>query len=145
MKLIPKKRIANRVTELEIRHWLNASGDAGSAARFIELELHAIERPGWLQIYRFEVQVRTSIESHSGNISNWQTRWGVVRDDERCSSQADRLQISIYSDRAAQASKLAELSAGLITCRAGQSGSLIWGLAIMAAILTIAVLFGQLT
>ncbi len=145
MKLIPQKPIANRVTELEIRHWLNASGYAGNAARFIELELHAIERPGWLQIYRFEVQVRPRIESDSGNISDWQTRLGVVRDDERCSSQADRLQISIYSDRAAQASKLAELSAGLITCRAGHSGSLLWGLAIMAAILTIAILFGQLT
>lgn len=145
MKLLPTKRIANRVTELEIRQWLNVSGYAGSAARFIELELHAIERPGWLQIYRFEVQVRPSIESDSGNISNWQTRWGVVRDDERGSSQADRLQISVYVDRAAQASKLAELSAGLLTCRTGQSGSLLWGLAIMAAILTIAVLFGQLT
>ncbi len=137
--------IANRVTELEIRHWLNASGFAGSAARFIELELHAIERPGWLQIYRFEIQVRSNIETDSGDTQKLQTWLGVVRDDERGCSRSDRLQIFIYSDREAQASKLAELSVGLLTCRTGQSGSLLWGLAIMAGILAIVVLFGQLT
>ena len=74
--------IRNRVTEKDLREWLDQAGFAGQFANIDELELHAIERPGWVQIFRFEVSVRES-EADAESERPWLNRWGVILDDER--------------------------------------------------------------
>lgn len=45
-----------RATEQEIREWLSAHGYDGPSAEFGELDLHAVEAPGWVQVYRFDIR-----------------------------------------------------------------------------------------
>jgi hypothetical protein len=52
--------LANKTAERDIRAYLSQSGFSGRTARFEELELAAIERPGWVQIFRFRVRARRS-------------------------------------------------------------------------------------
>ncbi len=98
----------NRTTEKDIRAWLNANGFEGKAAHVTDVELHAVGRPGWLQIFRF----RVSVESGE--------RFGVVRDDERLRGK-DKTQIELFESEDSQEAKLAELSEDLIV-RGGHNG-----------------------
>jgi hypothetical protein len=50
-----KKVFGNRVTEKDIRNWLDENGFFGNSAQLHDLELHALKRPGWLQVFRFDV------------------------------------------------------------------------------------------
>lgn len=69
--------IGNRVTEKDIRNFLDRNGYFGRSAQFEELELHAIERPGWLQVFRFKVKAKSSSDGALVLL------FGAVRDDER--------------------------------------------------------------
>jgi hypothetical protein len=51
-----KDVIRSRSAEKDIRDWLSENGYSGNSARFAEVELHAIMRPGWLQVFRFELK-----------------------------------------------------------------------------------------
>ena len=95
----------NRTTETDIRAWLTANGFEWKTGQIFDVELHAIQRPGWLQIFRFRVQVEV----------NGQQReyFGVVRDDERLRG-ADKTQVWLFDSEALQEAELAELSEGLI-------------------------------
>lgn len=48
----------DREMELAIRQHLGKRGFYGGAAKLRNVRVIAIERPGWLQIYRFEAAVR---------------------------------------------------------------------------------------
>ena len=71
-----KNLIRNRNAEKDIRDWLSSQGMCGRTAEFCEVELHAIQRPGWLQIFQFEVKARNT---------NKETihLYGALRSDER--------------------------------------------------------------
>ena len=47
-------RIGNRVTEKDVRDHLNRCGYHGNTATILQLELVAIERPGWMQVFSFQ-------------------------------------------------------------------------------------------
>ena len=49
--------IGNKSAEKDIRDWLAENGYLGKSAKFGEIELHAIKRPGWRQIFRFDFPV----------------------------------------------------------------------------------------
>ncbi len=98
--------IANSVTESEIRRWLSAHGYFGQSAKLAEVELHAIQRPGWLQVFRFHGEIK----SRDGH---WQALFGVVRDDQR----RGRPDIRIFPTHDQQQALLREWSDGLITHR----------------------------
>ena len=66
----------NKFTEKDIRQWLSEHGYYGNSAKFVELDLHAIQRPGWLQVFRFQVEAKAAN-------GGWETYFGAVRDDER--------------------------------------------------------------
>ena len=111
--------IANRVTEKDIRDWIAEHGGAGCGLIFAEVELAAIKRPGWLQIFRFEVTVtgRPNLPLRQIGSDDWDadqaapvTLFGVVRDDERASTD-----IRVYVDRAERDNQLHDWSQGLIT------------------------------
>jgi hypothetical protein len=98
--------LKNRVTEKDVRDWLSNNGFFGESARFGELELHAIQRPGWYQIYRFSAQVKQ-------NNDQWTSLFGTARDDERFSL----FDVEVFTLEHERDAKLQELSAGLIVAR----------------------------
>ena len=71
-----KNLIRNRSAEKDIREWLSSQGMCGRTAEFCEVELHAIQRPGWLQIFQFEVKVRNANKEKLHF-------YGAMRSDER--------------------------------------------------------------
>ena len=98
--------VSNRVTERDIRDWLDRSGFHGNSARFQYVELHAIQRPGWLQVFRFACEAKTTGDQ-------WRTLFGVVRDDERYR----RTEIEIFDTEVQRQVLLDEWSDGLIVRR----------------------------
>ncbi|MDG2013820.1 MAG: hypothetical protein P8J33_09960 [Pirellulaceae bacterium] len=98
--------LRNGTAEHDVRDWLNNNGYYGRSAKFGELELHAIKRPGWLQVFRFSVAAKTTSDE-------WHDLYGVLRDDERYR----RLDIEVSTDLTIRDERLAEWSTGLIVRR----------------------------
>ena len=69
--------IANRVTEKDLRDWLEQREHYGRSARISELELAAIQKPGWVQIFRFRASAKHKTKE------SWEELRGLIRDDER--------------------------------------------------------------
>lgn len=96
--------IGNKSTEKDIRDWLSQNGFLGKSADFAEIELHAIKRPGWLQVFRFDVRVKDAQRE-------WQHLFGAVRCDERYGNP----KMCVSRDLDERDSQLAEWSENLIT------------------------------
>ena len=126
-------RIGNRVTEKDLRQWLTAQGWSGRSAKIDHLDLHAIQPPGWIQVFRFKVAVVPAYKeephendhapqhANDNKASTAQTFYGAVRDDERQKSSPTT--IWVFNDQQEQSEKLSELSEGLITLRNGQTSA----------------------
>ena len=120
-------RIGNRVTEKDVRLWLSSQGWAGRSAKIDHLDLHAIQPPGWIQVFRFQVDVVPARETETQENNDdtpqttltAQTLYGAVRDDERQKNSPTT--IWGFDDQKEQAEKLSELSEGLITLRNGKT------------------------
>ena len=98
--------IGNKTAEKDIRDWLSTNGWYGNSAEFTELELHAIKRPGWLQVFRFSCNVKSRSDTRT-------VLHGVMRDDERFK----RTEINAFESLNAQRRLLNQWSEGLIVTR----------------------------
>ena len=135
---IPMRRPSNRVTEKDIRDWLTAEGFDGRGAKIDDLELHAIERPGWVQVFRFFAQIRqTDLPSNELDLEeaevevveelpDYISRYGVVLDDERIRNVQNRTKIWIYEEAESRQKKLDELSVGKFVKKKEQDRQLAW-------------------
>lgn len=138
--------IRNRVTEKDLREWLDQAGFAGQFANIEELELHAIERPGWIQVFRFEVNVRENqVDAESER--PWLNRWGVILDDER--KRREPTKVWLYDNREQQLAQLCELSAGRLVLKHGRTSEgfmtlAFAGAAVLATALIVKWLFPEL-
>lgn len=101
--------IRNRTTEKDVRAWMDKNGFHGNSATITELELHAVQRPGWLQIFSFQARVK----SHQPSEDPWQEMFGVVKDDERRRGEM-KTQVELFTSREQQSEKLQQWSEGLI-------------------------------
>jgi len=54
--------VGDKDTENSIRQRLQQEGYYGQTAELSNVRLVAIERPGWVQVYRFEVKARVKLE-----------------------------------------------------------------------------------
>ena len=106
-----KSLIGNKNAEKDIRDWLAEQNFCGKSAQFTEIELHAIKRPGWLQVFRFEVRAR---DEHD----EWHQFFGAMRADERYGDPQIILN-TLLTERDAQLLKWSET---LITRRIRKSG-----------------------
>ncbi len=106
--------IRNHNTEREIRAWLDANGYYGNSARFTKVELFAIERPGWKQVFEFAAEVK---ERES---DQWLNYWGAVYNDERLPAES-RTHIELFSEESQRAKRLEDLAEGLLTIGAARS------------------------
>lgn len=101
--------IRNRTTEKDIRGWMDKNGFYGSSAKIKELELYAVQRPGWLQIFSFQVRVKSRQPSEQP----WQEMFGVVKDDERRRGEM-KTQVELFPTAQQQTDQLLQWSEGLI-------------------------------
>lgn len=100
----------NKSSEKDIRDWLAKQGYEERTAKFYEVELHAIKRPGWLQVFRFEVTA-TNASGESIRL------FGAMRCDERYGPP----NIMVSQEKTPREDQLSRWSDGLITHRRRQS------------------------
>lgn len=107
----------DREMELAIRRHLSDRGYRGAAAELRSVKLIAIQRPGWVQIYRFEA-VAMNQPSDSENESSAPPKttsillYGLVRDDGRTHSEVETF---IHPGRRIE--RFHQWSEGMITLR----------------------------
>ena len=123
----------NKVTEQDIREYLHANGFQGPSARFDYVELKAIERPGWVQVFQFSVCV-------TDEDNDVHRLLGVARDDER-----KGIEVFLTKSESERDKTMEAWSAGLITLRRQKSSLTPVLLAIFASVLLLAVLGAALS
>lgn len=137
--------ILNRTTESDVRTWLNKNGFVGNSAKFNELELHAIQRPGWVQVFKFCARVKCrpldneGREAESSDQLGWQEVFGVALDDERERKRDKKTQVWLFKEPAEQKEKLDLISANFLTCQKGQNGELVGTVLFILIVLSIAI------
>ena len=119
--------VRNRSTEKDVRDYLQVNGFSGPSARFDYLELKAIERPGWVQVFKFSVGALDD----EGQLHQL---LGVARDDERKGIEVFLSESEAEVDRV-----LSEWSANLITLRRERSKLTPLFLTVFGLILLVAV------
>jgi hypothetical protein len=104
--------IGDRELERKIRTKLTTQGSVGDVAEFQFFKIAAIQRPGWVQVFHFCV-----VAPAKGKIGlsreNWNTFYGVVRQDERY----NRTEIHLTPSRTECAAVLNDWSKDLIKAR----------------------------
>lgn len=102
--------------ELAIRRHLSEQGYRGAAAELKSVKLIAIERPGWIQIYRFEaVATRQPVDGDATAAPRSNTSillYGLVRDDGRTKSE-----VETFAHPAHRIERFHQWAAGMITLR----------------------------
>lgn len=109
----------DRDMEIAIRKHMTDSGFYGQTAKIQNVRLVAVQRPGWLQVYRFEAMVRAKpVNEHESEPSEPQYRYvsGLVKDDIRFKVQTVRTFTSERDRRAC----FAQWTDGLICLRGAQ-------------------------
>ncbi|MFG0290614.1 MAG: hypothetical protein ACF8CQ_20735 [Rhodopirellula sp. JB044] len=127
----------DREMEMSIRSHLTQNGYFGHTAKFEAVRLVAVQRPGWLQIFRFEVTARVnptrSSTSGTGNrIANaeysehddvpdpdaeYHRLYGLVREDHR----HNRSNVRVFQSESQRRELFQRWSDGLI-CLRGANG-----------------------
>lgn len=138
-----------RATEHQIRGWLDAHDYGGKHARLQALDLYAVKPPGWLQVFRFTVDVPVTAAAAAGQetaagsavVSNadfpgckdsvddtcWTRLYGVSRDDQRF-----RTEIAVFEDAEQRDRLLEQWSEGLsrrkggMRCQSHCAMDLVW-------------------
>lgn len=106
----------DRDLELAIRSRLRGRGLRGNAATILDTRLIAVERPGWLQLYRFTIDA----EDQDGRPTRL---YGLARLDERAHSE-----IELFGGESDRDLKAGEWSRGLVTAHRRQRSTLEWAL-----------------
>ncbi|MEM9701126.1 MAG: hypothetical protein AAF907_01630, partial [Planctomycetota bacterium] len=81
-----------------------------------ELELVAVQRPGWVQVFRFRLRAK---DRETGD---WEELRGLARDDERIKKKADRTVYRLTPTEEEYDTLFAEWSEGLLTLRSAKPG-----------------------
>ena len=76
----------DRDMELAIRKQLSANGYFGKTARLKNVRLVAVQRPGWIQVFRFEATARLNVDVGDEGPdpdAEYHDLFGLVREDMR--------------------------------------------------------------
>jgi hypothetical protein len=104
-----------------------------------ELELHAIVRPGWVQLFRFTAKARK--RSADNQIAKEpSTIFGAALCDER-RGRNGMTQVELFDSHDAQLESLREYSSGMIVCRKGQNRGAIWILFMVILVVVMMAIF----
>lgn len=105
----------DRDMENAIRAHLTNEGYYGGTAKLKNVRLVAVQRPGWVQVYRFEVTARRAVmasEDQPDPMPIDDQLFGLVRDDGRKGST-----IRTFSDDAQRRELFARWSEGMLRLR----------------------------
>lgn len=116
--------VGNKIAEKDLRDWLQKNGYWGRSATIEDLELIAVRRPGWEQVFRFRARAKRQERGE------WDDLRGLIRDDERYGTT-----IRLTRDDAEFDALLAEWSDGLITLRKRTRGTFELALILLAAVI----------
>lgn len=106
--------------ELNIRRHLTQNGYFGGSAQFQAVRLIAVERPGWLQLYRFEVTARIDSQTSEDEVApepQYRKLYGLVREDHR----HNRSNVRVFMGEQERFELFRQWSDGLI-CLRGAKG-----------------------
>jgi hypothetical protein len=107
----------DREMELSIRKHLSQHGYYGNTAKLESVRLAAIQRPGWLQVFRFKAVARVNDPGSSGDEDagepQYHTLYGVVREDLR----QHRSNVRVFPTELQRNELFARWSEGLIQLR----------------------------
>ena len=110
----------DRDMEIAIRRHMTESGFYGQTAKIQNVRLIAVQRPGWLQVYRFEAMVRLKPDGTGSESSTDSPQYrhvsGLVKDDIRYRVQTVRT----FTSERDRRSCFAEWSEGLICLRGAE-------------------------
>jgi len=105
----PRSRaIGNKSTEKDLRDHLEGMGYYGSSVKFLKLDLTAIERPGWIQVFEFHIQAKR-------RDGDWEQHFGLCRTDER----NDTFEVQLFDRPEQQQKVFRQNTAGMITHERG--------------------------
>ena len=103
--------------ERAIRKYLSTIGFFGDTAKLRNVRLVAVQRPGWIQVFRFEVTARVrpeeSDEDGPDHAAEYSSLYGLIREDARKNHQ----DISVFDDEEDRRALFAEWSEDLICLR----------------------------
>ncbi|WP_372896524.1 hypothetical protein [Stieleria sp.] len=108
----------DREMELEIRKHLTQNGYYGGSAKLKNVRLVAVQRPGWLQVFRFEATARLQAEETEGPDPEavYENLYGLVRDDIRHKTNSVR----VFQDPSERRELFLRWSEDLIQLRGAQ-------------------------
>lgn len=95
-----------------MRGFLSEQGFCGDSAKFSNVRLAAIQRPGWQQIFVFKVDAKVREPA-----AEYGPLFGLVRQDERY----DRLEIRVFRAQQERNALFEEWSRDLIRVRMSRS------------------------
>ena len=106
--------IRNRVTERDIRDWLQENGFEGGSAVLESVDLFAIKRPGWKQLFRFKGKIRRiELDPDLDEVTPKQAVWGIALDDER-QPRGQRTLVELFESEEKQQERLDDLSSDML-------------------------------
>ncbi len=110
----------DREMELAIRKHLTKEGYYGNTAQLKNVRLVAVQRPGWLQVYRFEATVRVTPPDGSDDQpdapAEYRDLYGLVREDVR----KNRSDVRVFDLAGHRNRQFDQWSEGLICLRGAQ-------------------------
>jgi len=106
--------------ESAIRRHLSENGYFGGTAKLRAVRLAAVQRPGWLQVYRFEATARLAVvdsNDASEPAATYHDLFGLVREDHR-HNQTD---VRVFPTSDHRKELFGRWSDGLIQLRGGRA------------------------
>ncbi|TWU02240.1 hypothetical protein [Stieleria varia] len=105
----------DRDMELVIRQQITARGFYGKTAQLRQVRLVAVQRPGWIQVFRFEATARVATDDNDGpdTTPEYRELLGLVREDMRQDSSI----VELFENEDDRREQFANWSDGLICLR----------------------------
>ena len=110
----------DREMEMQIRRHLSDNGYFGNTAKLSDIRLVAVQRPGWLQVFRFTAEARRRVEvadDAPDPPAVYDTLHGLLRDDAR----GKDTRIRVFTDAEERRELFERWSDGLLVMRGGRS------------------------
>lgn len=109
----------DREMEQSIREHLSREGYYGNTAQLSNIRLVAVQRPGWVQVFRFDARARVQSEDQDEGPDeppHYEVLFGLLRDDARQS----KTRIEVVHSESERKEWFARWSEGLICLRGAQ-------------------------
>ena len=109
----------DRDMEVSIRKHISQEGYFGNTAKLRNVRLVAVQRPGWIQVFRFEATARRVLESNDEGPdaeAQYEDLIGLVREDMRKNSSV----VMLFANERARSLQFADWSQDLICLRGAQ-------------------------